>query len=166
SSMRVIAPAASLVLSTLHTNDAAGAITRMLDMGVEDYLLTSTVNGVLGQRLVRSLCSRCKLPYRASDELVKRLQLDRLKPEGEIVLHRSTGCDLCSGVGYTGRIGIFEFLEVNDGIRDLVLKRADSAGIYRAARAQGMVNMYEDGIGKALAGLTTVEEVLRVTREN
>ena len=155
-----------MVLSTLHTNDAAGAITRMLDMGVEDYLLTSTVNGVLGQRLVRSLCHRCKVPYSASDELVKRLQLERLKQNGEYLLYKPTGCDYCSGVGYTGRIGIFEFLEVNDGIRDLVLKRADSSSIYRAARAQGMINMSEDGIGKALAGLTTVEEVLRVTREN
>jgi len=155
-----------MVLSTLHTNDAAGAITRMLDMGVEDYLLTSTVNGVLGQRLVRSLCKRCKVSYKASGELVKRLQLDRLKPAGEFVLYKSSGCDLCSGVGYTGRIGIFEFLEVNDGIRELVLKRADTGSIYRAARTQGMVNMLEDGIVKALAGLTTVEEVLRVTREN
>jgi len=155
-----------MVLSTLHTNDAAGAITRMLDMGVEDYLLTSTVNGVLGQRLVRSLCNRCKAPYRASDELVNRLQLDRLTQSGDIELYQATGCDLCSGVGYTGRIGIFEFLEVNDGIRDLVLKRSDSAGIYRAARDQGMINMSEDGIVKALAGLTTIEEVLRVTREN
>ncbi|MCB1880856.1 MAG: type II secretion system protein GspE, partial [Gammaproteobacteria bacterium] len=149
-----------------HTNDAAGAITRMLDMGVEDYLLTSTVNGVLGQRLVRSLCNRCKQPYQPQDELVKRLQLDRLAQAGELLLYRPTGCELCAEVGYTGRIGIFEFLEVNDGIRDLVLKRADSGSIYRAARQQGMVNMAEDGIVKALAGLTTIEEVLRVTREN
>ena len=155
-----------MVLSTLHTNDAAGAITRMLDMGVEDYLLTSTVNGVLGQRLVRSLCNRCKQPYQPQDELVKRLQLDRLAQAGELLLYRPTGCELCAEVGYTGRIGIFEFLEVNDGIRDLVLKRADSGSIYRAARQQGMVNMAEDGIVKALAGLTTIEEVLRVTREN
>jgi len=155
-----------MVLSTLHTNDAAGAITRMLDMGVEDYLLTSTVNGVLGQRLVRSLCNRCKVSYRASDEMVQRLHLDRLSDAEHIELYKSTGCDACSETGYSGRVGIFEFLEVNDGIRNLVLKRADAAGIHRAAREQGMINMSEDGIVKALAGQTTVEEVLRVTREN
>jgi len=155
-----------MVLSTLHTNDAAGAITRMLDMGIQDYLLTSTVNGVLAQRLVRALCKRCKSVYTPSDELVARLKLDRVSHHGAYQLYRSSGCDYCSGVGYTGRIGIFEFLEVNDQIRDLVLKHADSAGIYRAAREQGMVSMFEDGIIKALAGLTSVEEVLRVTREN
>lgn len=155
-----------MVLSTLHTNDAASAVTRMLDMGVEDYLLTSTVNGVLAQRLVRSLCKRCKSSYTPSDEMVQRLKLDRVKPEGGYQLYKSAGCDYCSGVGYSGRIGIFEFLEVNDRIRDLVLKRTDASGIYRVAREQGMVNMFEDGIVKALAGLTSVEEVLRVTREN
>ena len=160
-----------MVLSTLHTNDAAGAITRLLDMGVEDYLLTSTVNGVLGQRLVRSLCSRCKAPYSASDELIDRLQLRRMlavraAQDGAIQLYHAVGCDHCSAVGYTGRIGIFEFLEVNDTIRELVLKRADSSKIYRAAREQGMVSMFEDGVIKALAGQTTIEEVLRVTREN
>ena len=155
-----------LVFSTLHTNDAAGAITRMLDMGVEDYLLTSTVSGVLGQRLVRTLCKNCRVPYQASKELAERLGLGRLTRADPITLYKADGCDACSGVGYTGRVGIYEFLDIDESIRNLVLKRADASVLNRTAIAQGMVTMSEDGIGKALAGITTVEEVLRVTRQH
>jgi len=155
-----------LVLSTLHTNDAAGAITRLLDMGVQDYLLTSTVSGILGQRLVRSLCSKCRTPYHASSELIDRMGLDRLTNDSDVILYKAAGCDVCGGVGYTGRIGIFEFLDVNETIRNLVLKRVDAGTLYQAAKAQGMISMSEDGIGKALAGRTTLEEVLRVTRQH
>jgi general secretion pathway protein E len=156
-----------MVLSTLHTNDAAGAVTRLLDMGVEDYLLTSTVNGVLGQRLVRSLCRHCRQPHRASEELVRRMKLEPFAGEdGSVVLYKAVGCDECGGVGYSGRVGIIEFLEVNDPIRELVLKRADATRLHRLAREQGMISMAEDGMRKAVAGVTTVEEVLRVTRES
>ncbi len=155
-----------MVLSTLHTNDAAGAITRLLDMGVEDYLLTSTASGVLGQRLVRALCTSCRIAYTPPSELVERMQLDRLAEGSKIELYQASGCDTCSGRGYSGRVGIFEFLEINDDIRALVLKHADATTIHKAARAQGMINMAEDGIRKAIAGVTTIEEVLRVTREN
>ena len=135
-----------LVLSTLHTNDAAGAITRLLDMGVEDYLLTSTTNGVLGQRLVRALCKQCRAPFHAPDELIERMQLNRLAHGGPIELYQAVGCEVCAGSGYTGRVGIFEFLEINDEIRGLVLRHADTTVIHRAARQQGMVSMAEDGI--------------------
>jgi len=155
-----------LVMSTLHTNDAAGAITRMLDMGVEDYLLTSTVNGVIGQRLVRTLCSKCRRPYRAPDELIERMQLQRIAGDAEIKLYQAQGCDECAGAGYTGRVGIYEFLEVDEEMRGLVLKRTDSANLHRAAKANGMITMSDDGIRKALTGITTIEEVLRVTRQN
>ncbi|MCP3870425.1 MAG: type II secretion system ATPase GspE [Gammaproteobacteria bacterium] len=154
-----------LVLSTLHTNDAAGAITRMLDMGVEDYLLTSTVNGVLGQRLVRTLCRKCREPFQASDQLVERMKLQRFEETGNITLYKAKGCDQCGGSGFTGRIGIYEFLQISDEIRNLVLKRIDSTGLYRTAKEQGLVSMAEDGIKKAMAGITTIEEVLRVTRQ-
>jgi len=155
-----------LVLSTLHTNDAAGAVTRLLDMGVEDYLLTSTVNGVLGQRLVRSLCKACREPYMASAELIERMQLARFTERPEIQLYHARGCDACAGMGYSGRKGIFEFLPVNETIRNLVLKRADANQLHQSAVAQGMITMLEDGLRKALQGITTIEEVLRVTRQH
>lgn len=155
-----------LVLSTLHTNDAAGAVTRLLDMGVEDYLLTSTVSGVLGQRLVRALCPHCREPVTASAELVARLGLDRLSGGEDIVLYRARGCDACAQVGYRGRVGIFEFLVMDEAIRSLVLQRGDAGRILQAARAQGMGTLFEDGLRKALQGVTTLEEVMRVTRQH
>ncbi len=154
-----------LVLSTLHTNDAPSAITRLLDMGVEDYLLTSTVNAVMGQRLVRTLCPNCQTSFVAPPELVERMLLHEFTDDDEIVLRRANGCDDCAGLGYTGRAGIFELLTVTDEIRNLVLKHADATTIQRAAAADGMTSMFEDGIRKALAGDTTIEEIRRVTRE-
>jgi len=154
-----------LVLSTLHTNDAAGAITRLLDMGVGDYLLTSTVHGVLGQRLVRTLCKKCREPFKASAELVESMNLTRFSQSPDITLYRAHGCEHCNGTGFTGRIGIYEFLQMSDLIRNLVLKKVDSNGLYKAAKEEGLVTMSEDGIRKALAGITTIEEVLRVTRQ-
>ena len=137
-----------VVLSTLHTNDAAGTISRLRDMGVEDYLMTSTLNGVLAQR-----------------ELIEQLQLSRLTSASPITLYRPAGCDECNGTGYTGRTGILEFLVMTDPIRRLVLRRAESNEIHRLAASEGMRTMFEDGVGKALAGITTLEEVLRVTRD-
>ncbi len=154
-----------VVLSTLHTNNAASAVTRLLDMGVEDYLITSTVNGIVGQRLVRTLCRHCREPYRALPELIKQLELDRFAAEGTITLYRAKGCDQCEGTGYSGRTGIVETLVMSDPIRRLVLDHAEANELQRAAVEEGMRTMYADGIAKALAGDTTLEEVLRVTRD-
>jgi general secretion pathway protein E len=151
-----------LVLSTLHTNSAAATVTRLLDMGVEDYLVTSTITGVLAQRLVRKLCETCREPYVALPELVAQL---RLSANGDVVLHRPRGCDACRGTGYTGRIAVMEFLVISDTIRRLVLRHAESGEIHRAGAAEGLHSMYEDGLTKALLGITSLEEVLRVTRE-
>ena len=152
-----------LVLSTLHTNSAAATVTRLLDMGVEDYLVTSTVTGVLAQRLVRKLCEACREPYRALPELAAELRL--AESGGEVVLHRPRGCDACGGSGYRGRVAVLEFLAMSDAIRRLVLRRAEAGELHRAGAAQGMRSMYEDGLEKALLGITSLEEVLRVTRD-
>jgi len=154
-----------LVLSTLHTNSAAASITRLLDMGVEDYLLTATLNGVCAQRLVRTLCPHCREPYEPLPELVERLGLDRFAADGPLRLYRPVGCPACHGVGFLGRTTIAEVLVVSEPIRRLVLTRADVAEIARVAAAEGMRTMYEDGMRKALAGLTTPDDVLRATRE-
>jgi general secretion pathway protein E len=153
-----------LVLSTLHTNNAASSITRLLDMGVEDYLLTSTLNGAVGQRLVRTLCRRCREPYRALPELVDQLALHRYVDGPEVTLYRAPGCEECHGTGFFGRTSIFETLVVDDAIRRLILRRAESNELQRTAAEAGMTTMYDDGMRKALAGETTFEEVLRVTR--
>ncbi len=154
-----------LVLSTLHTNDAASSVTRLLEMGVEDYLLTSTLNGVIGQRLVRVLCPHCKEEYSPLPELVRELGLP-LTPEGTIRLFRPIGCSHCAGTGYHGRLAIQELLTMNDELRRLILQHADAGQIQKAAINNGMRTMYADGIQKALAGLTHIEEVLRVTQES
>ena len=153
-----------LILSTLHTNDAAGAITRLLDMGVEDYLLTSTINGLASQRLVRTLCKHCRKPYEALPELVERMQLGQLTKKKTITLYRGEGCAECNGTGYLGRSLIIEVLPMSDPIRQLVLKHAEAGLIRKAAIAEGMQTMHMHGMKKALAGQTSVEEVLRVTR--
>ena len=154
-----------LVLSTLHTNDAAGSVTRLLDMGVEDYLLTSTINGILAQRLVRLLCTRCRQPYPALPELVEEMRLHRFSDTRDITLYKPVGCEHCGGSGYRGRAAIMEFLVMSDPLRRLVLKHADAGDLQDAAQQEGMDTMYEDGLRKAVAGLTTVEEVLRVTTQ-
>jgi len=153
-----------LVLSTLHTNNAAGGITRMLDMGVEDYLLTSTVNGILAQRLVRKLEPTHRVRYAASPEEIERFELRRFQPEGEIVLYRP-GPSAGAPTGYLGRTTIVEFLVMNDTLRRAVMRHAGMGELEQLARESGMRTMYEDGILKALAGETTIEEVLRVTEE-
>ncbi|MEE8242810.1 MAG: type II secretion system ATPase GspE, partial [candidate division NC10 bacterium] len=153
------------VLSTLHANDAATTITRLLDMGVEDYLLTSTVNGVVAQRLVRTLCGHCREPRPVLPEMVEQLQLGRFTSSDPITLYQATGCEHCNGSGYLGRTGLLEILELSDPIRRLILRRAESHEIKRAAAEAGMRTMYQDGMYKILAGTTTLEEVLRVTRD-
>jgi len=155
-----------LVLSTLHTNDAAGGVTRLLDMGLEEYLLTSTVNGILAQRLVRKLCSDCKEPYQATLELIKEMRLRRFKPEGDIILHKPVGCSSCGGMGYRGRMAIIEFLQMTDPIRKLIMAHEEAGAIQKLAIEEGMTTMFENGLTKAIEGVTTIEEVMRVTSEN
>lgn len=150
-----------VVLSTLHTNDAASGVTRLLEMGVEDYLLTSTINGILAQRLVRKLCPHCREPYLALPELAARFASIGAETD-TVELHRAIGCDACNGTGYRGRLVITEVLLMTDRIRRAVLSHATATEIRRIAVAEGMETMYLDGLRKALDGRTTVEEVLRV----
>jgi general secretion pathway protein E len=154
-----------LVLSTLHTNDAAGGITRLLDMGLEEYLLSSTVNGILAQRLVRKLCPQCKQEQPALPELVTELNLRRYQPEGDITLFKPVGCAACGGLGYRGRMAIIEFLPMTDPIRKLIMAHEEAGEIHKLAIEEGMRTMYEDGLAKVVNGVTTLEEVLRVTTE-
>src|SRR5438067_6825881 len=155
-----------LVLSTVHTNDAASTVNRLLDMGVEDYLLTSTVIGILAQRLVRTLCEQCKEPYTALPEMVEQFGLRRFTNAKDITLHHPKGCASCSHTGYTGRISIMQLLPITDTLRSMVMKHATATDLRAEAVRGGMLTMYEDGLRKALKGVTTFEEVLRVTREN
>jgi general secretion pathway protein E len=153
-----------LVLSTLHTNNAAGGITRLLDMGVEDYLLTSTVNGILAQRLVRRLEPTHAERYPASPEEIEKFALRRYQPEGAIHLFRPRPSAIAP-TGYLGRTTIMEFLVMDDALRRAVMRHAGMGELESLAREAGMRTMYEDGIAKALQGQTTIEEVLRVTEE-
>ena len=154
-----------LVLSTLHTNDAAGGITRLLDMGLEEYLLTSTVNGILAQRLVRKLCPVCKEGTIAAPEIVKELRLQRFAPDGDIVLYKPVGCPACAGMGYRGRLAIIEFLPMTDPVRKLIMAHEEAGAIQKLAIAEGMQTLYENGLVKVIQGITTLEEVMRVTSE-
>jgi general secretion pathway protein E len=154
-----------LVLSTLHTNDAAGGVTRLLDMGLEEYLLTSTVNGILAQRLVRKLCPHCKQAYPAPPELVDNLRLRRYAPVGDIVLYKPVGCPSCNNMGYRGRLAIIEFLPMTDPIRKLIMAHEEAGAIQKLAVDEGMQTLYENGLVKVVEGITTLEEVMRVTSE-
>jgi general secretion pathway protein E len=155
-----------LVLSTVHTNDAPSTVNRLLDMGVEDYLLTSTVIGILAQRLVRTLCPHCKEEYVALPELVEEMGLRKFADGGEIRLFHEKGCHGCAQTGYIGRISIMEMLPMTDPLRSLIMRHATSTDLRAEAIKGGMTTMYEDGMRKAVAGVTTFEEVLRVTRED
>jgi len=155
-----------LVLSTVHTNDAPSTVNRLLDMGVEDYLLTSTVIGILAQRLVRKLCQHCKESYVALPELVEQMRLRRYSNDAEITLWHAKGCTHCAQTGYSGRLSILEMMPMTDAVRSLVMKHENAAVLRAEAIRGGMVTMYEDGLRKALAGVTTFEEVLRATRES
>jgi len=154
-----------MVLSTLHTNDAASTINRLLDMGMDDYLLTSTVNGILAQRLVRTLCMHCRQPYAALPEVVDEMQLKRYTNDETVRLYRPVGCGECGKTGYAGRVSIVELLVMSDTIRSLVMRHVTAGEVRVQAIAEGMQTMYENGLSKAVAGVTTIEEVLRVTRE-
>lgn len=155
-----------LVLSTLHTNDAAGAIPRFLDMGAEGFLLASTINLIIAQRLVRRICSSCIEKYTPTPEATDSLK--RIFSNTDITkldFFRGKGCNECNKSGYKGRVGIYEILNVTPEIRSLIIKRVPAEEIRKVAMEQGMTSLLEDGLNKASAGTTSVEEVLRVTRE-
>ncbi len=153
-----------LVLSTLHTNSAAATITRLRDMGLEDYLLTAVLRGVLAQRLVRRLCDACKRETEAPAELVARMELDKRTQARPIRLWHAVGCAKCRSTGYRGRQAIAEFLIPNPEIEHLIFSKADQSEIEKAAVAAGMVTMFNAGLDAALAGTTTLEEVARSIR--
>jgi general secretion pathway protein E len=155
-----------LVLSTVHTNDAPSTINRLLDMGAEDYLLTSTLIGVQAQRLVRTLCPKCRGPHKALPEVVEQMELRRYVPQGDITLYKPVGCPECAGTGYWGRVCIIEVMVMSDNLRSLIMRHATAGDLRSAAIMEGMETMFEHGLRKALAGVTTIEEVLRVTRED
>ncbi|HOO77682.1 MAG TPA: type II secretion system ATPase GspE [bacterium] len=154
-----------LVFSTLHTNDAAGAITRMIDMGVEPYLVSSSVVGIMAQRLVRTICPHCGESYAPSEEELKSIGLALDQLEGRPLV-RGKGCEKCFHSGYMGRSAIFELLLVDDEIRRMVVERVDVGTIKRAALKRGMRTLRMDGARKVVSGETTVEEVIRVTQED
>ena len=151
-----------LVFSTLHTNDAAGAVTRLLDMGVEAFLVSSSVLAILAQRLVRVICKECKEPYRPEIALAKELGLD---PAFDGVFYRGKGCGACFQTGFRGRSGVYELLVIDDSIRSLVMSGADSSVIKRQAIKQGMLTLLQDGAQNVVKGITTADEILRVTQE-
>lgn len=181
-----------LVLSTLHTNDAASAFTRLVDMEIEPFLVRSTVVGILAQRLVRLLCEHCKEPYRATPHELTQLGLDpertrrrlerklssryhvhgvEYQPVGYLggeppILHRATGCPRCDGKGFIGRLGIYELLMAEDAVGRLVLANSDAQSIKRAAQVQGMDTLRDDGARKVLEGRTSVEEVVAATQDD
>ncbi len=150
-----------LVFSTLHTNDAAGALTRLVDMGIEPFLVASSLVLVCAQRLCRKICSHCKEPVEIPDTVLKRIKHE-IKPR--TVFYHGRGCDRCRQTGYLGRLGITEILEVDDTIRDMLIRERSSDEIKRySIEKQGMITLWEDSIQKWLAGQTTLEEVFRVT---
>ena len=151
-----------LVFSTLHTNDAAGAVTRLLDMGVEAFLVSSSVLAILAQRLVRVICKECKEPYRPEIALAKELGLD---PAFDGVFYRGKGCGACFQTGFRGRSGVYELLVIDDSIRSLIMSGADSSVIKRQAIKQGMLTLLQDGARNVVKGITTADEILRVTQE-
>jgi general secretion pathway protein E len=155
-----------VVFSTLHTNDSFGAMTRLLDMGIEPFLVSSSVIAVMAQRLVRRVCSACREPYQPSREETEELGITPQRLAGHTLYKPGSGCNQCKRTGYRGRTGIHELLVVDDEIRGLVMKNADAASIRRAATARGMNTLREDGADKVLDGITTIEEVLRVTQED
>lgn len=156
-----------LVFSTLHTSSAAGALPRLIEMGAETYLLASTMNAAVGQRIARRICPYCKKEYQVAPEVATEIKntLGKLLPASGIRLFKGEGCEQCGNTGYLGRVGIFEVMNVSEKIAALILQKADSGTIEKQAVAEGMVTMMQDGFLKALAGTTTIDEVLRVAQE-
>lgn len=155
------------VFSTLHTNTAAGALPRLLDMGIEPFLIASSVNAIQGQRILRRLCEHCKYPYTPLPEVIQSIQfvLGPMYPKKSFQLYKGKGCQECGNLGYQGRVGIFEVLPVSEKVMKLILERASAAEIEKQAVLEGMITMKQDGYLKVLDGLTTIEEVLRVAQD-
>lgn len=161
-----------LVLSTLHTNDAATTLPRLIDMKVEPFLVASTVNIIVAQRLVRKICENCRISFNITEEeLLKNLPFETIKKhyisvgeKKEIRIYKGQGCKVCHNTGYSGRVGVFEVLEVTKPIKKLIVEKADSDVIARKAKEEGMTTMLDDGLDKVAKGVTTIEEVLRVTK--
>ena len=172
-----------LVLSTLHTNSAAGALPRLIDMGIEPYLIASTVNNIIAQRLARKICDNCKKKYRLDKKAILSLEKDfdlkrlvevmkkekvigpKIRDISQLDFYKGEGCDKCGGSGYKGRLGIFEVLPISEAITKLILEKASASEIEKQAVAEGMLLMWQDGFIKAHQGLTTIDEVVRVSRE-
>ncbi len=154
-----------LVFSTLHTNDAPTAFTRLIDMGIEPFLISSTIIGVLAQRLVRKLCPVCKEPYIPDAAIIEELGLDK-EEYGDHTFYKPTGCEKCNFTGYKGRTGIFELLVMNDDLRRVIVQKKDASVIREVAAASGMLSLREDGALKAVKGITSPEEVLLRTQED
>lgn len=160
-----------LVFSTLHTNDAPGAITQLIEMGVEPFLIASTLAGILAQRLVRRVCARCKAPYDPPLDLFRNVNANGVDHRGAngsqlgVAFMQGEGCQVCHQTGYAGRMGIYELLIMEDALRALIIRRATSREILAQAKISGFITLREDGFSKAKQGFTTLEEVLRVTRE-
>ncbi|SLM33227.1 General secretion pathway protein E [Desulfamplus magnetovallimortis] len=160
-----------LVFSTLHTNDSAGAVTRLVDLGVEPYLITSSVKAVAAQRLVRILCSNCKVPYNPDkgERVILDLENTHSKPDSQplnrVTIFKARGCPQCFNTGYTGRQAIFEIMELNESLKNKILTTSDANQIKQEALSRGMTTLRQDGVNKVLQGITSVEEVLRVTQE-
>ena len=154
-----------LVFSTLHTNDSAGAVTRLLDMGVEPYLTASSVIAILAQRLIRLICPFCKIGYKSEKQALDEIGLKQSDLKDGLV-YRGVGCEKCLNTGYRGRTGIYELLSINDKIRSLIMTHIQSNTIKKEAIGLGMITLRQDGANKVKAGTSTVEEVLRVTQED
>ncbi|WP_333784197.1 GspE/PulE family protein [Thermocrinis sp.] len=148
-----------LVLSTLHTNDAPSAIARLADLGIEPFLIASSLEGVIAQRLVRKICPNCKVSYRPSEEELRELGLS-----GEYTFYKGVGCDECMGAGYRGRTGLFEVLELDQELKQFILRTQDANAIRRLAKERGFKDMLEDGVRKVLMGITTSEELIRAIK--
>ncbi len=154
-----------LVLSTLHTNDAAGAVTRLIDMGIEPFLISSTVIGVLAQRLIRRCCNNCKTAYIPDDRELRMLGITREDIAGK-PFYRGGGCELCNGSGYKGRVGIFELLHISEAIQGMINRRMPTQDIKRKAIEEGLLTLRQDGINQVLLGVSTAAEVLQYTMAN
>jgi type IV pilus assembly protein PilB len=172
-----------IVLSTLHTNSAAGALPRLIDIGIEPYLIASTVNAVMGQRLVRVICSDCKTKAPLAEETIASLEKqfnferlmtqlhreqvidEKIKDFKQLEFFKGEGCEKCSMTGYRGRIGIHEILENTPEISDMIVRHATSQEMQEFAETKGMIVMWQDGFIKAVQGITTIDEILRVSKE-
>jgi type II secretory ATPase GspE/PulE/Tfp pilus assembly ATPase PilB-like protein len=159
-----------LVFSTLHTDGAAGALPRLIDMGAETFLLASTINATMGQRIARKICTHCKVdlipPAGIAEEIKKVLgNLMPTRPNEPLKIYKGTGCEVCGDSGFLGRVGIYEVMPITDGIAKLILERSDSTTIEAQAKKEGMITMKQDGYLKVLAGVTTIDEILRVAQE-